>query len=93
VYARHYFGACPVWIESAARERRGDLYLLCAPDLPWAADGVRDRPAQRVELFALFEGALAEFACVTADVAGVGAVRERAALSATTALIAAAGHR
>ena len=93
VYVRHYYGPCPAWIEDAARERRGDLYLLCAPDLPWTADGVRDRPAERAELYALFEGAMREFGCTTADVAGTGAVRERAALSAVTALISAAGAR
>lgn len=92
VYTRHYYGTCPCWIEAAARERRGDIYLLCAPDLPWTADGVRDRPAEREEMFALFEHALREFACTTADVSGTGAARERAALAAATALVAAAGH-
>jgi NadR type nicotinamide-nucleotide adenylyltransferase len=91
VYVRHYYGPCPAWIEDAARERRGDLYLLCAPDLPWTADGVRDRPARRTELFVLFEGALREFGCPSAEVSGLGVARERAALAAATARIAAAG--
>lgn len=93
VYVRHYYGPCPAWIEEAARTRRGDLYLLCAPDLPWTADGVRDRPAARRELYESFEGALREFDCVTADVAGTGLVRERAALAAVTALVSAGGGR
>ena len=92
VYVRHYYGPCPAWIEAAARERRGDLYLLCTPDLPWTADGVRDRPAQRQEMFALFERAMLEFDCVSVDVSGTGIARERAALSAATALVSAAGH-
>lgn len=92
VYVRHYYGPCPQWIEAAARERRGDLYLLCAPDLAWTADGVRDRPEQRQELFGLFERAMREFDCVSIDVSGAGVARERAALSAANALIAAAGH-
>ncbi len=92
VYVRHYYGHCPAWIENAARERRGDLYLLCAPDLAWTADGVRDRPEQRQELFTLFERAMDEFACVSIDVSGTGIARERAALSAANALITAAGH-
>lgn len=90
VYARHYYGACPAWIEAAARARRGDLYLLCAPDLPWKADGVRDRPAHRAQLFALFQDALREFACAGAGVSGTGPARERAALAAA-APVAAAG--
>lgn len=93
VYVRHYYGPCPAWIEEAARARRADLYLLCAPDLPWTADGVRDRPAQRQELFALFEKAMREFDCPVIDVSGSGVARERAALAAANALVAAAGHR
>jgi NadR type nicotinamide-nucleotide adenylyltransferase len=92
VYVRHYYGPCPAWIEDAARGRRGDLYLLCVPDLPWTADGIRDRPAQRRELFDLFEDALREFGCVYVEVSGTGAARERAALSAATALSAAAAR-
>ena len=45
VYARHYYGDCPPWIERLAVERLGDLYLLCPPDVPWSADRRRDRPA------------------------------------------------
>ena len=93
VYVRHYYGPCPAWIEDEARARRADLYLLCAPDLPWTADGVRDRPDGRAELFGLFEAAMREFGCTTADVAGTGLVRERAALAAATALVSAAGGR
>ncbi len=92
VYVRHYYGPCPAWIEDAARARRADLYLLCEPDLPWTADGVRDRPMRRAAMFTLFADALREFACTSVDVSGLGVMRERAALSAANALIAAAGH-
>ncbi len=92
VYSRHYYGSCEAWIENEARARRGELYLLCRPDLPWEADGVRDRPEQRKELFALFDATLAEFCCTAIEVAGAGLIRERAALSAANALVAAAGH-
>ena len=54
VYARHYYGNCPAWIELAARERLGDLYLLCDIDVPWIPDGVRDVPHQRAHMHALF---------------------------------------
>jgi NadR type nicotinamide-nucleotide adenylyltransferase len=92
VYSRHYYGTCAQWIIDEARARRGDLYLLCKPDLPWESDGVRDRPEQRDEMFALFDAALTEFACTSIEVAGKGMIRERAALTATNALVAAAGH-
>jgi NadR type nicotinamide-nucleotide adenylyltransferase len=59
IYARHYYGVVPQWILSAERERRADLYLLCDVDVPWLPDGIRDRPRDRGEMFALFRQALA----------------------------------
>lgn len=87
VYARHYYGSCPQWIERLAAERRGDLYLLCAPDLPWAADGVRDRPAARGEAHALFAAALAAVGARVAGVTGRGSAREACAAAAVDALV------
>ena len=58
VYARHYYGAAPDWVERAEREWRAELYLLCDVDIPWVPDGIRDRPDAREEMFALFEHAL-----------------------------------
>ena len=59
VYCRHYFGACPAWIESAALDRRPDVYLLCEIDVEWVADGVRDRGHMREEMQELFRDAVA----------------------------------
>jgi NadR type nicotinamide-nucleotide adenylyltransferase len=60
VYARHYYGAVPPWVERAEQARRGDLYLLCDIDVAWIPDGIRDRPANREDMFALFRDALIE---------------------------------
>jgi NadR type nicotinamide-nucleotide adenylyltransferase len=87
VYARHYYGSCPGWIERLALERRGDLYLLCLPDLPWESDGVRDRPAARDAVHALFAEALAAAGARAVEVSGLGAAREeRAARAVADAL-------
>lgn len=59
VYARHYYEDVPAWVERAERGRRADLYLLCDVDVPWVADGVRDRPTDRDAMFDLFRRALA----------------------------------
>lgn len=82
VYARHYYGACPAWIESACRERRADLYLFCAPDLPWEADGQRDRGDRREEVHGLFATALASVGAEVVSVAGPGLARLEAAVAA-----------
>jgi nicotinamide riboside kinase len=82
VYARHYYGECPAWILAEARRRRGDLYLLCLPDLPWEADGVRDRPTQRDELLGQFREALQEIDADYTEIAGLGDARRTAAESA-----------
>ncbi len=58
VYCRHYFGRCPAWIEEAAAVRRPNLYLLCATDVEWMADGVRDRGHMREEMQQLFAEAV-----------------------------------
>jgi nicotinamide riboside kinase len=75
VYCRHYFGRCPAWIEEAAERRRPDLYLLCETDVPWIADGVRDRGHLRDEMQRLFEDAVS--ASGTASLALCGTIQNR----------------
>jgi NadR type nicotinamide-nucleotide adenylyltransferase len=58
IYARHYYGSAPDWIERAAQERRGNLYLLLDIDVPWTPDAQRDRGDRREEMHALFREAL-----------------------------------
>lgn len=53
-YSHHYFGDCPPSIEALAIARRPDHYLLLDIDVPWIADGVRDRGDRREEMHALF---------------------------------------
>jgi nicotinamide riboside kinase len=87
VYARHYYGDCPPWIERLAAERLGDLYLLCLPDLPWIPDAGRDRGDRRAEMHALFAAALADAGGRVADVGGRGAEREERAEAAVAELL------
>lgn len=84
VYARSYYGACPAWIEAACRATRGDLYLLCAPDLPWEADGVRDRPdaADRAAMHRAFDDALRALDVQVVHVTGTGETRVQQAIEA-----------
>ncbi len=88
LYARHYYGACPTWIEVEAFRRQGHLYLLCHPDVPWSADGLqRDRSDRREEMHALFVETLREFGARVVDVKGPRAEREALARAATARLL------
>jgi NadR type nicotinamide-nucleotide adenylyltransferase len=82
VYCDHYFGRCPEWIEAAARARRPDLYLLCEIDLPWIADGVRDRGESREEMQQLFRDAVIASGVPFATITGIGEERRQRAVDA-----------
>lgn len=87
VYARHYYGGCPQWIERAAAVRRADLYLLLATDVDWQPDPARDAdPSQREVLFGKFAAALEEFRAPYRIVGGSWDERHRAIREAITPL-------
>jgi nicotinamide riboside kinase len=87
VYSRHYYGDCPAWVEAAARERLGQLYLLLHPDVPWLPDPQRDRGDRRAELHALFSAALERMGARVIDVRGTWPERARAAHAAVLGLL------
>ena len=88
VYSHHYYDDCPEWVERAARERRGDLYLLHHPDLPWLPDPARDRGYLREHMHALFRRALTELGARVVDIRGEGDERRQRAEGAIDELLA-----
>jgi NadR type nicotinamide-nucleotide adenylyltransferase len=86
-YCRAYFDRCPDWIQAAAVDRRASLYLLCDIDVPWVADGLRDRGDRREEMHALFEAVLREAGAPYAVVRGPRAERFAAARRHVDALL------
>lgn len=86
VYARHYYGNCPPWIEVAAVERRADLYLLECPDVPWVADSQRDRPDRREEMHAAFVALLASVGARSVELRGGWDARRQVAHAAIAQL-------
>jgi NadR type nicotinamide-nucleotide adenylyltransferase len=92
VYARHYYGACPAWIEQAARDRRADLYLLCDIDVPWVPDRVRDRPHLREHVHALFVEALETLGARYVTIRGGWDERLATAIAAVTRVIPSAAR-
>lgn len=83
VYAEHYYGAVPEWIERAAQERLADLYLLCDIDLPWVADLVRDAQHQRRHVHAAFVDRLTKLAAAFRVVSGTAWPDQRLAHAIT----------
>ena len=85
VYCEHYFKMCPEWIREEALKRKAELYLLLKPDIPWVADGVRDRGTRREEMHTLFRGELLKMRAKFVEVDGASDARLAAALSAIAA--------
>ena len=87
LYCDHYFGQCPRWIVDAANERKPDLYLLCDIDIPWIADGIRDRGELREEMQKLFRDAVVRSKVPFALVTGQGDERLAKAIEAIDAFL------
>jgi len=87
VYCKHYFGRAPDWIVDEAAARVPDLYLLCEIDLPWIADGVRDRGHMREEMQQLFRDAVMNSGAAVAIIRGDGHERLERAVDAVDALL------
>lgn len=59
VYSEYYYdGFCPPSVKKQALLNVYDLYFLTYIDTTWKADGIRDQPNNRQELFNIFEGEL-----------------------------------
>jgi len=57
----HFNGYCSPAIESLFAQTQYDFYFLTNIDVPWEKDDLRDRPAQREEMFAYFKQQLDRF--------------------------------
>ena len=75
VYCHHYFGRCPDFIEEAAITRCPALYLVLDIDVPWVADGMRDRGDQRRVVQQLFLDTLERFGAPFVVISGEWSAR------------------
>ena len=56
IWFEQVYGTCPEWIDKSLRESKIDLYLLCATDLPWVPDPVRENGGEmRKKLYGRYE--------------------------------------
>jgi nicotinamide riboside kinase len=82
-YGAHYFADLSLHAQALGEQRRYDLTLLTALDLPWAADGLqRDSATARTAVDALLRSALHDGAIDHAVVSGDGPSRLANALAA-----------
>lgn len=51
---------CHSWILKRLELQRGHLHLLCAPDIPWSDDPMRENPSDRESLFNTYKQQLHE---------------------------------
>jgi NadR type nicotinamide-nucleotide adenylyltransferase len=72
VWSLFKYGKCDPWIETMTMEHRYDLYLLCAVDLPWEYDPLREHPGQRAGLFSMYRDELQAMKADYAVVSGAG---------------------
>ena len=88
LWHEHYFGAPPARLALLAAERTAHLTLLCAPDNPWVADGLRDSPGHRAWFHDRFQAELDAAGLPYRILSGPYPARLQAAIEAVTRLLA-----
>ncbi len=62
---------CPGWIENVMISNNIDLFLLCAPDIPWIPDGIRENGGEMREwLFEEYRKQLERYQCAYKIIVG-----------------------
>ncbi len=84
IWAEHFSGHCPEYIQSQFEARRYDLHLLTDIDLPWEPDPLREHPHLRQELFDLYKALLDASGIQYRIVSGLGMQRTQAAIACIT---------
>jgi len=75
------YGKCPKWLPEHIKSSEIDLFLVCATDLPWIADPVRENGGEkREELFQMYIQEIQKFGFNFEIVRGIGKARLECAL-------------
>ena len=79
------FGKCPDWVAEHISSSKIDLFLVCATDLPWIADPVRENGGdKREQLFQIYCDEIRSFGFKYEVISGTGETRTSNALKALT---------
>ncbi|HEX2618334.1 MAG TPA: ATP-binding protein [Flavobacteriales bacterium] len=85
IWGEDKFGRSDPWIVQQTHERSYDLWLLCAPDMPWEPDPLREDPHGRDRLFAIYRHTLEQLGKPFIAVRGTHAERMQEATAAIDA--------
>jgi NadR type nicotinamide-nucleotide adenylyltransferase len=73
VWMEVVYGEVPSWIPETIRHARVDLFLLCANDIPWIPDPLRENGGEmRHKLFEMYKANLDQFGFRYRIVTGIG---------------------
>lgn len=61
IWSLEKYAAVSQTIQNLLAKQKFDHYFLCAPDIPWEADPLRENPHDRERLFELYLEALEQF--------------------------------
>ena len=87
IWFEEVFGHCPPEILEAIEQETSHVYLLCAPDLPWEPDPLRENPHDRGRLFELHRAEIEKLGRRYEIVHGIGEERLKNAEAAFKKLI------
>jgi NadR type nicotinamide-nucleotide adenylyltransferase len=88
VWSQHRFGKIDPWVGEELERRTYDLILLCATDLPWQADPLREHPdlEQREQFFEQYLEITQQSGFPFRIISGDGSARFNASVEAIGAL-------
>jgi len=81
IWSEYKYDVCDPWIIETIENRFYDLYLLCAPDIPWEYDPQRENPNDRSELYKLYKQELITYQKTFFELSGKKDERLQAALT------------
>lgn len=91
IWCEVVFGRCPPEILDALARETNHVYLLCAPDVPWTPDPLRENPHDRPALFERHRREIERLGRPVVVVTGLGRARYRNAEAAFEKMAANAG--
>ncbi len=86
IWSEEKFGRCAAALKKLSTEVHYDHWMLCAPDMPWEADPLREDPNDRDRLYRVYEKHLKAAGRPYTVISGTHEQRMRMAVDALEAL-------